>query len=53
MINNFSKTVDILHRTLDAQTVRRDVLAINLANSEVPNFKRTQVNFESELKKAL
>ena len=52
-INNFSKTVDLLHRALDAQTIRRDVLANNLANSEVPNFKRSELNFESELKRAL
>ncbi|GHT51161.1 flagellar basal body rod protein FlgB [Spirochaetia bacterium] len=53
MINNFSKTVDLLHRSLDAQSVRRDVIANNLANAEVPNFKRSDVNFESALKKAL
>ncbi|MDR2343962.1 MAG: flagellar basal body rod protein FlgB [Spirochaetaceae bacterium] len=52
-MNNFSRTVDLLHRALDAQTIRRDVLANNLANSEVPNFKRSELNFESELKRAL
>jgi flagellar basal-body rod protein FlgB len=52
-MNSFSKTVDLLHRALDAQTVRRDVLANNLANAEVPNFKRSELNFESELKRAL
>jgi flagellar basal-body rod protein FlgB len=52
-MNNFSKTVDLLHRALDAQTIRRDVLANNLANAEVPNFKRSELNFESELKRAL
>jgi flagellar basal-body rod protein FlgB len=52
-MNSFSKTVDLLHRALDAQTIRRDVLANNLANSEVPNFKRSELNFESELKRAL
>jgi flagellar basal-body rod protein FlgB len=38
---------------MDANLVRRDVIANNLANAEVPNFKRSEVNFESELKKAL
>jgi flagellar basal-body rod protein FlgB len=52
-MNNFSKTIDLLHRALDAQTVRRDVLANNLANAGVPNFKRSNLNFESELKRAL
>ena len=51
--NNFIKTVDLIHRSMDVSMLRRGVIANNIANSEVPNFKRTQVNFESELKKAL
>jgi flagellar basal-body rod protein FlgB len=51
--NNFEKTVDLLHRAMDAATIRRDVIADNLANAGVPNFKRSGVNFESELKRAL
>jgi flagellar basal-body rod protein FlgB len=51
--NNFEKTVDLLHRSMDASLIRRDAIANNLANSEVPNFKRTIVNFESELKRAM
>jgi flagellar basal-body rod protein FlgB len=38
---------------MDASLVRRDVIANNLSNAGVPNFKRSEVNFESELKKAL
>ena len=38
---------------MDASTLRYTVTANNLANSEVPNFKRTVVNFETELKRAL
>jgi flagellar basal-body rod protein FlgB len=53
MQNSFSKTVDLLHRALDANMVRREVLANNLANAETPNFKRSDVNFESQLKRAL
>jgi flagellar basal-body rod protein FlgB len=52
-MNTFAKTVDLLHRAMDAGTVRRSVIANNLANANVPNFKRTIVNFESELKRAL
>jgi flagellar basal-body rod protein FlgB len=52
-VNGFEKTIDLLHRGMDASLVRRDVIANNLANSAVPNFKRSEVNFESELKKAL
>jgi flagellar basal-body rod protein FlgB len=52
-MNNFTKTVDLLHRALSANTVRRSVIANNFANADVPNFKRSNVNFESELKRAL
>jgi flagellar basal-body rod protein FlgB len=52
-MNTFAKTVDMLHRALSANTVRRSVIANNIANSGIPNFKRSVVNFESELKRAL
>ena len=52
-MNTFAKTVDLLHRALDANTVRRQVIANNMSNANVPNFKRSIVNFESELKRAL
>ncbi|MDR2536092.1 MAG: flagellar basal body rod protein FlgB [Treponema sp.] len=51
--NNFSKTIDMVHRAMDVNLLRRSVIANNLANAEVPNFKRSEVAFESELKKAL
>jgi len=38
---------------MGAQTVRRAVIADNYANANTPGFKRSAVNFESELKKAL
>ena len=34
--NNFSKTVDLVHRAMDANVVRREVLADHLSNSETP-----------------
>ncbi len=52
-MNSFSKSVDLLHRAMDVSTLRYQVTANNLANAEVPNFKRTSVNFESSLKEAL
>ncbi|MCL2191769.1 MAG: flagellar basal body rod protein FlgB [Treponema sp.] len=52
-MNTFVKTVDLLHRALSVNVVRRAVIADNIANAEVPNFKRSTVNFESELKRAL
>jgi flagellar basal-body rod protein FlgB len=51
--DNFAKTIDLLHRAMDAGVVRRSVIANNMANASVPNFKRSIVNFESELKRAL
>ena len=50
---SFAKTVDLLKRGMDIAVLRRDVIANNIANAETPNFKRTVVNFESELKRAL
>lgn len=52
-LSGFTKTIDLLHRGLDVAALRYSVSSNNLANSEVPNFKRTDVNFESELKRAL
>ncbi len=51
--SNFAKTTDILHRALDVASLRYSVTSNNLSNSGVPNFKRSDVNFESELKRAL
>ena len=52
-MNTFARTVDLLHRAMDAGTVRRNVIANNIANADTPGFKRSNVNFESELKRAL
>ena len=51
--NTFSKTVDLLHRAMSVSSLRQDVIANNLTNADTPNFKRTDVNFESELRRAL
>lgn len=52
-INSFRKTTDLLHRALDVNALRYAVSSNNLANAGVQGFKRTIVNFESELKRAL
>ncbi len=52
-MNSFERTTDLIHRALDVNSLRYTVSANNLANAGVPNFKRTMVNFESELKRAL
>lgn len=51
-MNSFTRSVDLLQRGMDVASLRYQVSANNLANSEVPNFKRSTVNFESELKRA-
>jgi len=51
--NSFGMTMDLMHRSMDAALFRRKVIANNIANSDTPNFKRSVVNFESELKRAL
>ena len=51
--NGFGKTLDIMHRTMDVSMYRQQVVADNIANADTPNFKRSVVNFEAELKRAL
>lgn len=51
--NSFGKTLDLLHRSMDVTVLRRDIIADNIANADTPNFKRSEVNFESQLAKAL
>ena len=51
-MNSFTRSVDLLSRALDVNLLRYQVTSNNIANAEVPNFKRSSVNFESELKRA-
>lgn len=51
-MNTFTRSVEFLHRAMDVNSLRYQVSANNIANSEVPNYKRQTVNFESELKRA-
>jgi flagellar basal-body rod protein FlgB len=52
-MNSFARTTDLIHRAMDVNVLRYSTAANNLANSDVPNFKRSDINFESELKRAL
>ena len=49
----FGKTLDILERSMRVASMRRDVIANNVANASTPNFKRSQVSFEAQLGRAL
>ena len=51
--NSFSQTIDLLHRSMSATTLRQAVYANNFANVNVPNFRRTEVTFESQLGRAI
>lgn len=51
-MNTFTKSIELLHKALDVNLLRYNVSANNIACAEVPNYKRQEVNFESELKRA-
>jgi len=51
--NSFGRTVDLLHRNMDVALMRRDIISDNIANADTPNFKRSTLNFESALKRAI
>ncbi len=46
-------TLNVLQRALDASVLRQKVIAENIANVDTPFYKRKEVVFEDELKKAL
>jgi flagellar basal-body rod protein FlgB len=50
---SFGRTMDIMKRSLKVSQLRRDIIADNLANSDTPNFKRSELSFESQLRRAL
>lgn len=50
---SFGKTLSIAQREMDVLVLRRSVIANNIANADTPNFKRSVVDFESQLKRAL
>jgi flagellar basal-body rod protein FlgB len=50
---SFTKTQFLLERAMDASLLRRSVIADNIANVDTPHFKRGEVTFESQLKRAL
>jgi flagellar basal-body rod protein FlgB len=52
-MSSFTRNLDLLHRAMNVENLRTTVYADNLANKDVPHFKRTEVNFESSLKKAV
>jgi flagellar basal-body rod protein FlgB len=49
----FGKSLDIQQRILGVDSLRKEVIADNIANVDTPQFKRKMVSFESELNRAL
>lgn len=47
------KTQDLLERGLHASLVKRKVISDNIANVDTPHFKKSEVTFEANLKRAL
>lgn len=48
-----SSNMGLFHKALDAATMRNEAIANNLANIDTPKYKRFDVTFEEEVRKAL
>ncbi len=46
-------TAYMLEKAMDVSVLRRKVIADNIANVDVPHFKRSEVSFEAQLRRAL
>lgn len=55
MLNNssFERSIDLLQRNMAVASLRRQVIMNNISNAETPNFKRSEVSFEAQLKRVL
>lgn len=45
--------INVLDRAADASWLRNDVISNNISNADTPGFKRSDVSFETEFRKAL
>ena len=50
---SWGKTQYLLERSMDVEMFRRKVIADNIANADVPHFKRSEVSFEASMRRAL
>lgn len=54
MINsNVFDYVNVMGKAADAAWQRNELLANNIANVDTPNYKRQDINFEAQLRRAL
>jgi flagellar basal-body rod protein FlgB len=51
--SDFGRTQFLLERGMDATTLRWQVINNNIANAGVPGFKRSDVTFESQMRRAI
>lgn len=45
--------INILDKTADAAWTRHEIISNNIANADTPGYKRQDINFEGELRRAL
>ena len=45
--------INVMDKAADAAWIRNDVISNNIANATTPDYKRQDVDFESEFRKAL
>ena len=45
--------VNVLDKAADASWIRNEAIANNIANVDTPGYKRQDVNFEEQLRKAM
>lgn len=45
--------INVLDKAADASWLRNNVISNNISNADTPGFKRSDVNFETQLAKAL
>ncbi len=53
IISNAYNYINVLNKAADASWTRNSALTNNIANVDTPNFKRTDIQFESYLRDAL
>ncbi|MDJ0497468.1 MAG: flagellar basal body protein [Acidimicrobiia bacterium] len=53
MVPISDQTMAAIEYAMNALTVRAEVIANNVANSEVPDFQASKVSFEDQLRRAL
>jgi flagellar basal-body rod protein FlgB len=51
--SHFMKTQDIIEKGMNSSLIKRKVISDNIANVDVPGYKRSEVTFEENLKRAI